>query len=182
MMVGRQTVAPTGFWFMAAGASTLVRAAIELTEPVYYAPSSLVDYAAVVLTSVMSGALAVAFYSWWRAAPFSWLSIILPVAAIGIAVESLGNLLEDGFNSELGATMYNYGGLVGAVALLVTAVVALASGASLRWSGLFLMAALGGAIVPNEAGLSLTGASFLGLGFWMNRLRAEERVCDNETP
>ena len=168
-MTGRQRVVRTGFWFIASGALTLVRAAVELTEPVYHDPVSLLDCTAVVLTSAASGALAVALYSWWRTDPFSRLSIIVLVAAIAIAAESLGNLLEDGFGSEFGATLYNNGGLIGAVALIVTAVVALATATSMRWSGLFLLVSLGGAIFPDNGGLWLTGASFLGLGLWIIR-------------
>ena len=177
-MTRRQRVARAGFWFIASGALTLVRAAVELTEPVYYAPVSLLDYTAVVLTSAASGALAVALYSWWRTAPFARLSIVLLVAAIAIAAESLGNLLEDGFDSEFGATLYTNGGLIGAVALIVTAVVALATASPMRWSGLFLLAGLGGAIFPDDGGLWLTGASFSGLGLWMIRRPAHERATD----
>jgi hypothetical protein len=171
-------VVRTGFWFIACGAFTLVRAAVELTEPVYYDPVSLLDYTAVVLTSAASGALAVALYSWWRTAPFGRLSIVLLVAAIATAAESLGNLLEDGFDSEFGASLYTSGGLTGAVALMVTAVVALATASPVRWSGLFLLAGLGGAIFPDDGGLWLTGASFLGLGVWMIRRPAYERATD----
>ncbi len=177
-MTGRQWVVRTSIWFIVSGALTLVRAAVELKEPAYYDPVSLLDYTAVVLTSAASGALAVALYSWWRTAPFSRLSIILLIAAIGVAAESLGNLLEDGFDSEFGATLYTTGGLIGAVALLVTAVVALASATSLRWSGLFVVVSLGGAIFPDDGGLWLTGAGFAGLGLWMNRLPTHERVRD----
>ncbi len=177
-MTGRQRVVRTGSWFIASGVLTLVRATVELSGPVYYDPVSLLDYTAVVLTSAASGALAVASYSWWRTAPFSRLSIILLVAAIGLAAESLGNLLEDGFDSEFGTTLYDNGGWIGAVALIVTAVVALATATSLRWSGLFLLAGLGGAIFPDDGGLWLTGASFSGLGLWMLRLPAHERVTD----
>lgn len=177
-MTCRQRVVRTGFWFIASGALTLVRAAVELSEPVYYDPVSSLDDAAVVLTSAAGGALSVAFYSWWRTAPFPRLSIILLVAAIGIAAESVGNLLEDGFDSEFGATLYDNGGLVGAVALIVTAAVALSTATSMRWSGLFLLASLGGAIFPDDGGLWLTGAGFLGLGLWMLRRPARERVAD----
>lgn len=177
-MASRQSFVRPGFWFIASGALTLVRAAIELTEPIYYDPSSLLDYTAVVLTSAASGALAAAFYLWWRTAPFSWLSIILLVAAIGTSAESLGNLLEDGFDSEFGATLYNNGGLIGGIALLATAVVALAMATPLRWSGLFLLAGLGGAVFPDDGGLWLTGAGFLGLGFLMVRLPTPARVSD----
>jgi len=181
-MADRRNVVRPSFWFIASGGVTLVRAAIELTEPVYYDPSSLLDYTAVVLTSAASGALAVALYLWWRTAPFSRLSIVLLVAAIGIAAESVGNLLEDGFDSDFGATLYNNGGLIGAVALLLTVIVALATATSLRWSGLFLLAGLGGAIFPDDGGLWLTGASFLGLGIWMIRLPTHERVSAKELP
>lgn len=177
-MTGRQKVVRTGFWIFASGALTLVRATIELTEPVYYDPSSLLDYTAVVLTSAASAALSAALYSWWRAAIFPRLSILLLIAAIAIGAESMGNLLEDGFDSEFGATLYNNGGLIGAVALLITALVALATATPLRWSGLFLLASLGGAIFPDDGGLWLTGASFLGLGFWMIRLPAHNQCPD----
>ena len=35
LMTRRQRVAREGFWFIASGALALVRAAVELTEPVY---------------------------------------------------------------------------------------------------------------------------------------------------
>ena len=61
---------------------------------------------------------------------------------------------------------------------IVTAVVALATASPMRWSGLFLLAGLGGAIFPDDGGLWLTGASFSGLGLWMIRRPAHERATD----
>ena len=92
-----------GLWFVAAGVLALLRAVIELAEPAYWSPESLLDYTAVILTSAASAVAAIALFLWWRATPIRRGSFLLLIAAIATAVgDSLGNLLEDVFDLEIG--------------------------------------------------------------------------------
>ncbi len=156
-------------WFLLAGLLMVIRAAIELAEPVYYSPESLLDYSAVVVTSLALASLSAALFSLWRHSPLRRGAHFLLLAAIGTAVEAIGNFMEDAMGLAIGADLYSGGGMTGALGLLLAAVAMLTVPHRLRWVGLFLVTALGGSIFPDDGGLFLSGAALLGLGLWLRR-------------
>lgn len=57
----RLNLTSTGMWFVAGGVLVVVRAAMELADPVYWNPSSLFDYSAATLTTIAWIVTGVAF-------------------------------------------------------------------------------------------------------------------------
>ena len=160
-------------WFLAAGVLTSVRAAIELADPAYFRPVSVLDYTAVVVSSVAWGATAVALYFWWRHSPIRRGSTLALVAALGLAASSVGNLLEDAFSVDSGEWLFTYGGMTGAIAILALAVVVLSAPHPLRWSGIFLFAFVAGSTFPDDGGQWLSGLSLLVMGWWLWQRRQQ---------
>ena len=158
---------PTAVAFAVAGVLTVGRAVIELAEPAYYNPVTLLDYTAAIGSSVAWGAMAVALFLWWRVTARRQWAIFLLLAAVGVLVSSLGNLLEDVFDVGFGEFLFSYGGMMGAISLMVAAVVALVWWGHVRWSGLFLLGIVAGSIFPDDGGEFLTGASLMGFGYWL---------------
>jgi hypothetical protein len=156
-----------GIWFIAGGALALARAAVELADPVYWNPSSVLDYAAALLTTMSWVVSGVAFVLWGRTTPIRRGAVFLLIAGISTAISGIGNLLEDVFNVEVGELLFTYGGMVGAVAVLVAAVLVLTVRDPLRWTALLLFGFVAGGIFPDNGGQLLTGASLVGLGTWL---------------
>jgi hypothetical protein len=157
----------TGMWFVGAGVLVVVRAVIELAEPMYWNPSSPLDYSAAILTTVAWVVTGVAFILWWRTTPIRRGSLFLLVAGFGTAVSGIGNFVEDVLDLKFGELLFTYGGMVGAMAVLVAAVLILTVRHPLRWTGLLLVAFVAGGIFPDSGGQFLTGASLVGLGIWL---------------
>jgi hypothetical protein len=160
---------PTTIAFGAAGLLTGGRAGIELADPAYYNPVTLLDYTAAIGSSVAWGAMAVALFLWWRITAKRRGAIFLLLAAAGVSVSSLGNLLEDVFDVGFGEFLFSYGGMIGAISLMAAAVVAFVGWGQLRRSGLFLLGVVAGSIFPDNGGEFLIGASLIGFGFWLWR-------------
>ena len=156
----------TAVAFAVAGVLTVGRAVIELAAPAYYDPVTLLDYTAAIGSTVAWGAMAVALFFWWRiTAERRWAAFLL-LAAFGVLVSSVGNLLEDVFDAGFGEFLFSYGGMVGAISMMVASVVALLWWGQLRWSGLFLLGIVAGSTFPDDGGEFLTGASLIGFGCW----------------
>jgi hypothetical protein len=163
-----------GLWFVAAGVLVLLRAAIELAEPAYWSPVSLLDYTAAILSSVAWAVTAIALFLWWRATPIRRGSLLLLIAAIAIAVgDSLGNLLEDIFDLEIGEWLFSNVGQISPLALMAAGIVILTVRGTYRWTGLFLLLAVAGSI-PDNGGQFLSGISLVGLGYWLYRYSIHE--------
>jgi hypothetical protein len=159
-----------GLWFVAAGVLALLRAVIELAEPAYWSPESLLDYTAVILTSAASAVAAVALFLWWRATPIRRGSFLLLVAAVTMLLgDSLGNLLEDAFDLEIGEWLFSNVGQVSLYALMAAGIVILTVRGTYRWTGLFLLLYIAGFTFPDDGGQFLSGISLLGLGYWITR-------------
>lgn len=166
---------------MAAGGLVTIRAVIELAEPVYHSPVSFVDYSAVVLTTVAWLVAGWAVFLLSRRPPLRRVSLLLLAAAVGLVVEAIGNLLEDLLDVPFGGDLYVWGGIVGAIGLMVGSLVVLTVGHPLRWSGLFLLGVLAGGVFPDEGGQFLSGISLLGLGYWLIRYQPALQVEPLET-
>ncbi len=94
---------------------------------------------------------------------------MLLIGGLGTAVSGFGNLIEDVFAVEFGELLFDYGGMVGAISLVLGSVLVLTVKNSLRWAGLYLLAFVGGSVFPDDGGQFLSGASLLGLGSWALR-------------
>jgi len=165
-------VKAVGVWLVVAGVLTAVRAALEFGEPAYFDPVTFLDYSAALLSSVAWAATAVAFFLWWRRSPLRRGSLLILLAAVGIAVSSVGNALEDVVGAEFGEVLFTLGGMTGAVATLAAAVVIITAGQTLRWTGVFLLLFIAGSVFPDDGGQWLSGLSLVALGWWILRLRS----------
>jgi hypothetical protein len=163
---GNSALKTVGLWFVAAGVLLLLRALIELAEPAYWSPVSLLDYTAAILSSVAWAVTAIALFLWWRATPIRRGSFLLLVAAIAIAVgDSLGNLLEDVFDLWIGEWLFTNVGQIGPFALMAAGIVILTVSGSYRWTGLFLLLYVAGAAFSDV----LSGIALVALGYWLLR-------------
>jgi hypothetical protein len=158
-------------WFVGGGILVVARAIMEMADPVYWNPSSLLDYSAAVLTTVGWVVTGVALVLWWRTTPIRRGSLFLLVAGVATAVSGIGNLLEDVLDIEFGEVLFTYGGMIGAVAILLAAVSMLTVRHRLRWTALFLVTFVGGGIFPDSGGQFVSGASLIALGVWLVRYR-----------
>ncbi|HEY5652587.1 MAG TPA: hypothetical protein VIW46_14165 [Acidimicrobiia bacterium] len=163
-----------GWWFVLAGVLVAARAAIELAEPAYYDPETLLDFVAATLTSVAWLVTAVALARWWPAKPARGGSFLLLIAAIAVAVSAVGNFIEDVLGIPAGEALFTYGGMVGAVSILVLGVSLLSFGGG-RWAGVLLLLFIAGSTFPDDGGEFLSGASLVVLGFWILRSGAASR-------
>lgn len=157
----------TGWWFVVAGGLVTVRAAIELVNPSYWSPVSFLDHAAVIGTTVAWLATAWAIFLLSRVPRLGRAAWVLIVAAVGTGTSAAGNLFEDLLDVPLGADMFEWGGVIGAIGLLTGSVLALTVKDRLRWSGALLLAFLAGGIFPDDGGQFVSGVALLGLGGWL---------------
>ncbi len=157
----------TGVWFIAAGVLALLLESVFvlLPEPAYYDPETLIDYAAVVSVAVLLVATGIALFLLWRDPPVARGSLFLLFAGIGGAAEGLGNLFEDAFDFEPAVWAFFGGGLVMMVSLLIAGIAALTVRSPRRWSGLFLLLAVPGAMLG--FGIVMMGTAWILLGLWI---------------
>lgn len=156
-----------GWWFVAAGVLVTARAAIALTSPSYWSPVSFVDYSAVVGTTLAWLVAAVAIVLLAQRPPLRRARLVLIVAAVGTAISAVGNLLEDYFDVPFGGDLFVWGGLVGAIGLVLGSVLTLTVKDRLRWAGVFLLGFIAGGVFPDDGGEFLSGVSLLALGGWI---------------
>jgi hypothetical protein len=171
----------TGMWFLAAGVLLSIRGAIEFADPVYWNPSSALDYSAALLTTMASVVTGVAFVLWWRTTPIRRGSWLLPVAGVQEVVSGIGNFLEDILDMEFGAVLFELGGAIGSYALLAAAALILTVRNPLRWSALLLITYIAGFIFPDIGGEFLSGASLVALGLWLVRYRPPDDLAQATT-
>ena len=156
----------TAVWFGLAGALALLGEAVfSLIDPVYYDPATFVDYAAVVSLTALGVATGIALILLWRDPPVARGSLFLLFAGIGAAAEGLGDLFEDAFDIEAAVWLFFGGGLVMMVSLLIAGIAALTVRSPQRWSGLFLLLAVPGALYG--FGLVMMGVSWILFGLWI---------------
>lgn len=150
---------------------------MELADPVYWEPVSFLDYSAVILTTVGWVAAGWAVFLLSRRAELARASAVFAIAGAGLVANGVGNLIEDLFDLAWGGDLYSWGGIIGAVAMLVGSGLTLSVGHRLRWSALFLLVFLAGGIFPDDGGLFVTGLSVVGLGYWLIK---QQRTVQNE--
>lgn len=175
MRKSRSALGRVGTWFILSGVLVAGRAVVELTEPVYWNPVSIIDYAAAILTTVAWVVTGVAFILWWQSKPARRVAVLLLVSGAGTAVSGVGNLLEDVFDIEFGEFLFTFGGMVGAIAILGAAILWLTVSDVMRWSGLFLVFFVAGSVFPDNGGQFLSALSLLALGLWLWLVRSRSQ-------
>jgi hypothetical protein len=137
----------------------------EFADPEYYDAKSLTDYMSVVVLTVVLVATGIALILLWRNPPVARGSLFLLFAGIGGAAEGLGDLFEDAFDIEAAVWAFFGGGLVMMLSLLVAGIAALTVRSPRRWSGLFLLFALPGAMLG--FGMVMMGVSWILFSLWI---------------
>jgi len=156
----------TAVWFGIAGVLALLGEAVFwFIDPVYYDAASFTDYAAVVTLTAVGVATGIALILLWRDPPVARGSLFLLFAGIGAAAEGLGDLFEDAFDIEAAVWLFFGGGLMMMVSLLIAGIAALTVSSPRRWSGLFLLVAVPGAMYG--FGLVMMGVSWILFGLWI---------------
>jgi len=163
----RSDMRRVGWWFVAAGVLVTARAAIELMDPSYWSPVSFVDYSAVVGSTVAWLVTSWAIFLLALRPALRRARLVLIVGAVGTAVSAVGNLLEDLFDIPFGGELFSWGGMIGAIGVVVGGVLTLTANDRLRWSGLFLLAFIAGGVFPDDGGQFVSGVALLGLGGWL---------------
>ncbi len=171
-MRDRPSLPPTGAWFLLSGVLVLARAGIELAGPTYWAPVTPMDYTAAILTTVAWVTTGTSFILWWRSTPIRRGAALLLLSGIGTAISGVGNYVEDVLNREWGGLLFSYGGMSGALAAILAAVLILTVRHPLRWSGLVILAFIAGGTFPDDGGQFLSALSLLGLGYLLVRSRS----------
>ncbi len=156
----------TATWFGLAGVLPLLGSALfAFSDPVYYDAASITDYAAVVTLTAVGVATGIALILLWRDPPVARGSLFLLFAGIGAAAEGLGDLFEDAFDIEAAVWLFFGGGLMMMVSLLIAGIAALTVRSPRRWSGLFLLVAVPGALYG--FGLVMMGVSWILFALWI---------------
>ena len=112
----------------------------SLSDPAYYDPQTITDYAASVLAEIFFLAAAYTLVVWWRVTPVRRSAPMLLGAAIGFALWSVGNVLEEIMRIEFGANLYFVGITMAIVLTALAGIVTLTAPTRWRWSGVILLA------------------------------------------
>lgn len=142
-----------------------LQATLLLAEPIYWEPSTPLDWLSVITLSLALLSLAPGI---WLVVALSGPPPVRPTRSVATAgslvvaatvLEAVGNLLEDAFDLEVGVLLYLVGGLAGVIGLLaLTVALALARR---RWLGLLTLATLLGGILQPVGGLYLIALAWL---------------------
>ena len=161
-----------GWWFVCAGGLAVVRALMDLADPTYWNPSSVFDYAAAVLTTVVWVATGIALFLWATSSSVRRIKVPLVIAGVGVATSGIGNFLEDVVDLDVGESLYSWGGIVGVAGIMATAAIALTVPGWVRWSALLLFVFVAGSTFPDTGGQYLMGIGMMGLGYALIRFGA----------
>lgn len=121
------------------GLIALVWLVSSLSDPAYYDPQTVADYVASALAEILFLAMAYTLVVWWRVTPVRRGALMLPGAAVGFVLWSIGNVLEEIMNIEFGAYLFFVGAAIAYVLTGLAGIVALTSSSRWRWSGLVLL-------------------------------------------
>jgi hypothetical protein len=156
----------TAIAFGAAGVLALAGSALHsLSEPVYYDPSTVGDYFAVMSLTTIYVVTGIALVLLWRDPPVKRGSLFLLLAGIGAVTAGLGDLFEDAFDVEAAVWAFFGGGLLMMLTLVIAGVAALTVRSPRRWSGLFLLLGATGAMLG--FGIVMMGVTWILFGLWI---------------
>jgi hypothetical protein len=111
----------------------------SLSDPAYYDPQTVSDYLASALAEIMLLAIAYTLIVWWRVTPLRRGALMLPGAAVGFVLWSVGNVLEEIMGIQFGAYFFFVGASIAYVLVAFAGVVTLTVPLRWRWSGLVLL-------------------------------------------
>jgi len=111
----------------------------SLSDPAYYDPQTVSDYMASAIAEITLLAFAVTLLIWWRVTPVRRGVLMLPGAAVGFVLWSVGNVLEEIMGIEFGAYFFFVGAFLAYVLVALVGIVTLTVPLRWRWSGLVLL-------------------------------------------
>jgi hypothetical protein len=157
-----------GVWFGVAGALTLTLSLLAVSlfdDAAYYDAESFGDYFVVVSLTSIFLLTGVALIVLWRDPPVRRGSVFILLAGPGAVASGLDNLLEDVFSVESAVWAFFGGRLAIMASLIVAGLAALTVDSPRRWSGLFLLLGVPGALTG--FGLVIMGVSWILFGLWL---------------
>ena len=156
---------------VAAGVFWISRAGVGLADPLFYDPTSLIDYAAVVLTTLATIATGLAILA-ARPRLGRVGRILAYIPAVALITAGVANLFEDAFGIEALGVLWGLGG-AGMVLGLVLATAASLVEANDRGLGLGLLAFTVATLLPDKTREWSQGAAMLLLAYLLSREVAE---------
>ena len=183
MQTERMKVRKTLIWLLVVGAiGFILRGGIQLYDPAYWRPITMLDYSAVFLTTVNKVIFGLVLLLMIRTRQMGkgllervW-GYTMVVGGIGSIVWGLGNMIEDAFKflqieflTQMGVSLFLIGSLVSLLALILAFLGALVlPGLRYRWSWFYLLPILGTIILRDASGF-IVGAGMLilaGIEIW----------------
>jgi hypothetical protein len=146
-----------------AGALWILRAGVGLADPLFYDPSTLIDYSAVLLTTLASVATGLAILA-ARPRLGRVGRILAFIPATALITRGVANLFEDAFGVKALGALFGIGGAFMMLGLLLTTGAALVEPED-RKLGLGLLAFTVATLLPDEAREWAQGAAMLFLAF-----------------
>jgi hypothetical protein len=125
---------------LATGLIAVVWYVNSLSDPAYYDPQTIADYAASVLAEIFFLSAAYTLAVWWRVTPVRRSALLILGAAGGFALWSVGNVLEEIMDISIGEGIYFVGAGLALVLTAIGGVVTLTAPSRWRWSGVVLLA------------------------------------------
>lgn len=157
----------TSVWFGIAGVLALLRVGMQFAEPDYYDAASTFDHVAVLTLSGAFVATGIALLLLAADPPVPRGRILVALGGVGALSEGLGNLLEDTFDQEWAVWLFFGGGITMMIGLLLGGIAQLTVDSPMRWSGVFLLLGLPGAMLG--PGGALMGVTWLAFSWWILR-------------
>lgn len=156
----------------AAGVLWIVRAGVGQADPRYYDPSTVLDYSAVVLTTLATVATGLAILA-ARPRLGRVGSILAFIPAFAFITMGVANLFEDAFGVKALGAVWGLGGLSMMVGLVLTTVASLAEPDD-RKLGFGLLAFTVACLLPDEAREWAQGAAMLLVAYLLSWGSGEE--------
>lgn len=155
----------------AAGVLWMIRAGIGQADPIYYDPSTVLDYSAVVLTTLATVVTGLAILA-ARPRLGRVGRILAFIPAFGFIVMGVANLFEDAFGVAALGALWGLGGLSMMLGLVLTTVASLTEPDD-RKLGLGLLAFTVATLLPEGAREWAQGAAMLLLAYPLLRQSTE---------
>lgn len=158
--------------FLIAGISFIARSAMDLGSPVYYDPVTVLDYAAVIGTTVAMLALSISLGFGFSKRLTRLGRGLVWIPATGAAVSGLANFAEDGLGVSAAGVLFAVGNLAILAGLLLAGIVVLLR--IHREYGAWLLALFGVFFLPLAVTKTATGVVCLVIAFRLRSLSADQ--------
>jgi hypothetical protein len=137
----------------------------SLSDPAYYDPETIADYAASVLAEIFFLSAAYTLAVWWRVTPVRQSALFILGAAVGFALWSVGNVLEEIMGIDLGEGIYFVGAGLAGVLTAIGGVVTLTAPTRWRWSGVVLLAIPASFLLEDVLTTAVAAIPWLGFAY-----------------